>query len=1394
MNKLLTSLILFVCINSNAQILKMGTPDGHNDNYSFNSVSTDEKFIITESYQKTLVWDVSTTKLLYQYDSAKGAAFSDDGKFIYVSYGSTIMKSELSSGLQVSEIKFKFKVENLSLVSGTNYLIAETEFGAVLIDPDKRRTKKFKIPKGYRSVGLQQHLHGKYLMARNHKSLKVLDLYNWNWIFTSKELQVNGFTFVPHQDKILIADTSGNLHLINLRTGKTLDIHRTNLASTYYNSFKFTSGGNLIALNFGYNHGRLYRIGADKIHEVLKAKHVNVSRDGSKAISIDSLKEGIDMLHIWDNAGVKLESQGSAQIWEIWRTNLSNDGRYLVTDTHKGKPSLWDLKDGKIIHSISRGFDYTFINNNRQVIANYSFASRRNAELRDIRSWKLLQNFKNKRVADYSFTKSLNDQFLTTWNWRENTLATWNWKTGIVTGHFAGHERRIRSYEISPDQKYLLTGSRDKTAKIWNFKTGRLLHTLDGNLNEIDEVVFSPNGKYALALSYNNKVKIWDPTTGKLLHQLKVNKEWADVHAQFSDDSQYLKAYNDKSKSATIWDLKDRLPRELGHEFNLKTPVESDLATYFGLSHDENENKQNSNISAPKFNIILDEKVSQLMDANGNELFMNYQNKKVDERILTLSKDSTKLFAHTFEYVKVLPEIDSDLNDTYQYITNSLDEYLVDTLVVYDLKTNEVLMRMPNMDGNGFMLSNTDKYLINAREYQYYLEGGIHTKEVYHLIDGKKVPITHDKEQFTNNVLFNNNDTRLVVQYEDNMIDIWDLENNKLLITQRSHDFRITDMRFLENDKFLLTTSSDGQNTLWDMMSAKPILRQFYFDNDPEIWVHLGKGKFFDASPKAMEMMYWTVGSDIIEFSQLKDRFWIPGLWEKVIMQKPLPDYYGSNSNSLELHPTIKLKHPEKNYDRLGIQLINRGGGYGQVKIKINGKEVNKDFRGSEFDQSRDSINIEYTIKGHPFLKKGELNTVEVIAYNYKEFVASRPQKIFYLSEEEKEVYNPTMYGIIVGTSDYLGVNLDLDFPDKDAATISESLELAAKNLLGTERTNFKLLTTASSNENLPTKANIRKRFKEIAQLAKPNDAVIMYFAGHGTNYGTGEEDFYYITSEAASASLKDPEIRKRVSISSLEITEWINEIAALKQIIIFDACHSGQFAEDLMKNRTTRNTDEIKALERLRDRTGVYVLSGSASDAVSYEASVYGQGLLTYALLFGLKGASLRDEKFVDVSRLFQFAADKVPELAADIGGIQKPEIRIPHGGESFDIGVLNDDDKKSIKLPYPKPLFVRSYFQNDETFEDNLEIAEIVNQNIKALQIDEDKLVYINIAKFSNAYSIKGRYQMEGNIILLKANLLLDGEVIKSFEFESMNAKEAANNMVDRIKDYFANRIGLN
>ena len=186
-------------------------------------------------------------------------------------------------------------------------------------------------------------------------------------------------------------------------------------------------------------------------------------------------------------------------------------------------------------------------------------------------------------------------------------------------------------------------------------------------------------------------------------------------------------------------------------------------------------------------------------------------------------------------------------------------------------------------------------------------------------------------------------------------------------------------------------------------------------------------------------------------------------------------------------------------------------------------------------------------------------------------------------------------------------------------------------DLLGVDKVHLTLLTT-SKDGTPPTRANLQKAFEE-ARKAKPGDVLVVYLAGHGMAMPGSDDLYCYLTSEARSTDLSDPAIRAQYAITSTELTDWIKKIPALKQVMILDTCAAGAAAKKLTEQRQISG-DQIRAIDRLKDRTGFHILMGCASDKVSFEATQYEQGLLTHALLKGMRGAALDRQEFVDVTQ----------------------------------------------------------------------------------------------------------------------------------------------------------------
>ena len=257
------------------------------------------------------------------------------------------------------------------------------------------------------------------------------------------------------------------------------------------------------------------------------------------------------------------------------------------------------------------------------------------------------------------------------------------------------------------------------------------------------------------------------------------------------------------------------------------------------------------------------------------------------------------------------------------------------------------------------------------------------------------------------------------------------------------------------------------------------------------------------------------------------------------------------------------------------------------------------------------------------------------------------------------------------------------------------------------------------------------------------------------------------MTADARSTELADPELVAAWTVTSSELVDWIKQIPALKQVMLLDTCAAGAAAAKLMEHRELSG-DQVRALDRLKDRTGFHVLLGCARRAGSATRPASMQGLLTYSLLRGMAGAKLREGEYVDVSELFQYAADVVPQLARGIGGVQQPKVMAPRG-DSFDIGRLIAADRSALPLAKPKPLILRPRLSNALDGDDNLELSSLVgkhlaNDSFNAPRGTAVTSVYIDADELPGAVRPAGTYTIDGMKVGVRLVLKQSGQTLKS------------------------------
>jgi len=1014
----------------------------------------------------------------------------------------------------------------------------------------------------------------------------------------------------------------------------------------------------------------------------------------------------------------------------------------------------------------------------------------------------------------------------------DKTIKLWEVATGRELSTFNGHSALVESVAFSPDGQTLASGSEDKTIKLWEVATGRELRNLNGH-SHFFSVVFSPDGRTLASGSADNTIKLWEVATGRELRTLAGHSASVNSLA-FSPDGQTLASSGSKDKTIKLWEVAtgNLLRTLIGHSaFVMSVALSAEGKKLASGNWDKTiklwdlaTGRELRTLSGHSGSIT-----SLAFNGNGKTLASGSYDKTIKLWEVDAGRELRTLAGHS----EIVDSVTFSA-DGQTLASGSHDK----TIKLWEVATGRELRTLAghsatvssvvfSADGKTLASGSWDKTIklwdvATGRELRtlnghydavysvaFSLDGKTlasggqdSTIRLWDVATGKQLRTLTEHSNRVWSVAFSADGETLASGNEDQTIKLWDLATGRELPTLVGHSNAVRSIAFTADGKFLISGSTDTTSKLWRVENGELLATLISLDETD--WAVVTPSGLFDASPNAQRQMHWMVGSEPIELDQLKERYYEPGLLSKLMgfNKEPLRDV--SAFRDVKMFPDVKYVEPDAG-NKLKIEVTNRGGGIGKVRVLVNGKEIAADARGPKPDPQAAHANLTVDLSGASIIP-GKPNLVQVVAWNAEGYLSSRGVSISWTppGAENEAAAHPDLYAIVVGISHYAGSSFDLKFAAKDAADMAQALSVGAKGLFGVDKTHITLLNTSGQEgAPLPTKENIRKAFADVAKQAKPWDILVIYLSGHGLSLAGAEEFYLYPTQEARSLdseTLKDTALREATTISSAELTDWLTRtewvtgqkgLAPLKRVMILDTCAAGRAAEKLTRDPGSLSSAQIRAIDRLKDRTGYYVLMGSAADAVSYEASRYGQGLLTYALLQGMRGGALREDQYVDVSLLFQYAADQVPQLARDLGGIQRPIVAAPQEGASFDVGLLKTKEEKSaIPLARLKPLLLRPVLINRDEGYDDLELVPLLRERLQeknatkgASPDDAWVSVNVNADEMPGAVRPSGTYVVVGESVKLTISLVRDGKKIDSFQVEGNKADKEA--LVRKVLD---------
>ncbi len=1049
--------------------------------------------------------------------------------------------------------------------------------------------------------------------------------------------------------------------------------------------------------------------------------------DKKKQMAISNEVNGALELRDFDGKLIK----GLQQAQSITSISFSVDGQFIITGSKDQKLVLWNL-----VNLTKKTFPINGVAGHSNVITQVCLSKDGKFALSSSKDktailWNLdgtIRRRINHNVAILACDISINNQIVTASE--DGVVKIWGSSQQVKEISFQAHTLSINAVCFAPDGNSFLTASNDNTICQWDLN-GRLIRRYSGHLKPISFTHFiNDSSENILSMSNDATASIWN-NADYTYHSFKIQHSKNPPLVAIPSVSKFFIAGGDRGEFG-FW-------KSNGNHLKLDSKIDSNET----LKSLQFRNQVTSIELSPDGRSILTGHLSnggaQLSDIRGRVLKIYKQPEAIGSAVFSTSGKFIATVGFTENVIYIFDTSISERSVHKFEIPSKVNclAYLSDSILFTGNKNG--LVQMWNVV-SGKLLGN------------------------YGAPDGEMI----------NALSVSMNQQFLATGNNAGIIKIWNLldGSSKELI---GHSSKVLSVHFsrvrASESELLISGSVDGTTKIWNRVTGKEELTLFSIDSLD--WAVVAPDGLFDASPGAMELMYYTVGLEVVELDQLKSSFYQPGLLRIKLGHEKLQPVVTTNINSLDLSNKFKAEIIE---NHINVFFEPDADGSKKISLFVAEKEVDSNINSEGLFEVKNVDLLKYS---KYFLE--DTNYIYLVSYNKDESLHSQAYPLIYkfssgsksgsgeINTNEPVSFKglPDLYALVVGTSKYSGEITKLVFPDKDAESMAQGLKAVGNRLFN--HVFLSLLTTASQNaDSISNRNNIEKILKEFAIKAKAKDVLLVYFSGHGSTFAeNGKPQFYYLTKDVTTSDLSNQDVRNKFTISSNDLSAWLTAIPARKQVLIFDACHSGEVISSLESSARDISPSKIVALDRLKDRSGTFILTGSAADKVSFESSQYGQGLLTYTLLQGMRGLALTEDKRVDVAKLFGHAKDRVPVLAESINKVQIPIISYPKGGGSFDIGLV--DTILDIPEVKSKPVFAKSKIQSKSFGDPKKIVAGFSNYFGQfTAQGANAELIYTEYDGYPNAYSIQGNYEVVDNELRLEFKLFkgddpVNNEVMK-------------------------------
>lgn len=492
----------------------------------------------------------------------------------------------------------------------------------------------------------------------------------------------------------------------------------------------------------------------------------------------------------------------------------------------------------------------------------------------------------------------------------------------------------------------------------------------------------------------------------------------------------------------------------------------------------------------------------------------------------------------------------------------------------------------------------------------------------------------------------------------DDHIRLWNPQTGQLLHTLAtavpegiSNDGK-TPFVFSPNGKLILRGTRNMR--VFDVATGRELLNIVAVGDQD--WFAVTPEGLFDGSPQGWQALVWRLGpglTDVAPGEVFFNELFYPGLLPAIFEGKT-PTPVRAISDIDRRQPTVELGQ------------VGELGNHRNAKLRIAVAEAPPDASHSSGSGARDLrlfrngtlVKLWHALSLGPGGAVVETEVPVVAGANHFTAYAFSSSDIksadadLDLTGSDQLKRDGIAYVLAIGINHYATLGQDLKYAVADARDFSREFAARQAALKNYGQVKVTTLTDAEA-----TRANVlaalerlagapldhftpeqQKLFSNLAP-AQPEDGFFLYYAGHGTASG---DRFYLIPYDVSLPS--DTAAAPGNTISDLDLEAAFEKIDVGRSLFVIDACRSGRLLESAEWRVGPMNS---KGIAQLAYEKGMDILTASQGYQSALEASLYGHGFLTYALVEeGLKTTADAVDGKVELRNWLDYATTRVPEL----------------------------------------------------------------------------------------------------------------------------------------------------